>query len=271
MTQKTKEFVWEEEQEEAFQTLKNKLCDAPILSLPEGTENFMVYCGASYKGLGCVLMQRDKVIAYTSRQLKKHEKNYTTHDLELGAVVFALKIWRHYLYGTKCTESLDPEDSGADKMYKDIKEYYWWPGMKKDIALYVGKCLTCSKVKAEHQKPSGLLQQPEIPVWKWEQITMDFVTSLPRTTRGHDSIWLVVDRLTKKPLEFQIGDNVLLKVSPWKGMIRFVKRGKLNPRYIGPFKVLKRIGPVAYRLELQYELSGIHDVFHVSNLKKMLN
>ncbi|GKA71827.1 hypothetical protein Tco_0778043 [Tanacetum coccineum] len=86
---------------------------------------------------------------------------------------------------------------GADKMYKDVKEYYWWPGMKKDIALYVGECLTCAKVKAEHQKPSGLLQQPEIPVWKWEQITMDFVTNLPRTTRGHDSIWVVVDRLTK--------------------------------------------------------------------------
>ncbi|GJR36066.1 putative reverse transcriptase domain-containing protein [Tanacetum coccineum] len=107
LTQKTKEFVWEEEQEEAFQTLKNKLCDAPILSLPEGTENFVVYYDASHKGLGCVLMQRDKVIAYASRQLKKHEKNYITHDLELGAVVFALKIWRHYLYGTKCTVFTD--------------------------------------------------------------------------------------------------------------------------------------------------------------------
>ncbi|GJS30992.1 putative reverse transcriptase domain-containing protein [Tanacetum coccineum] len=104
MNRKTKEFVWEEEQEEAFQTLKNKLCDAPILSLPEGTENFVVYCDASHKGLGCVLMQKDKVIAYASRQLKKHENNYTTHDLERGAVVFALKIWRHYLYGTKCFE-----------------------------------------------------------------------------------------------------------------------------------------------------------------------
>ncbi|GJR92802.1 putative reverse transcriptase domain-containing protein [Tanacetum coccineum] len=81
----------------------------------------------------------------------------------------------------------------ADKMYKDVKEYYWWPRMKKDIALYVGKCLTCAKVKAEHQKPSGLLQQPEILVWKSEEIMMDFVTSFPRTTRGHDSIWVVVD------------------------------------------------------------------------------
>ncbi|GJR69020.1 putative reverse transcriptase domain-containing protein [Tanacetum coccineum] len=83
--------------------LKQKLCSAPILALPEGSEDFIVYCDASKKGLGAVLMQREKVISYASRQLKIHEKNYTTHDLELGAVVFALKIWRHYLYGTKCT------------------------------------------------------------------------------------------------------------------------------------------------------------------------
>ncbi|GKB61437.1 putative reverse transcriptase domain-containing protein [Tanacetum coccineum] len=89
------------EQEEAFQTLKNNLCDAPILTLPDGVEDFVVYCDASNQGLGCVLMQRGKVIAYASRQLKTPEKNYTTHDLELGAVVFALKTWRHYIYGTK--------------------------------------------------------------------------------------------------------------------------------------------------------------------------
>nr|GFD08090.1 putative reverse transcriptase domain-containing protein [Tanacetum cinerariifolium] len=83
--------------------LKQKLCSAPILALPEGSKDFIVYCDASNKGLGTVLMQRDKVISYASRQLKIHEKNYTTYDLELGAVVFALKIWRHYLYGTKCT------------------------------------------------------------------------------------------------------------------------------------------------------------------------
>ncbi|GKB83188.1 putative reverse transcriptase domain-containing protein [Tanacetum coccineum] len=86
---------------------------------------------------------------------------------------------------------------GADKMYYDLRDLYWWPGMKKDIALYVSKCLTCSKVKAEHQKPSGLLQQPEIPKWKWENITMDFITKLPRTSSGHDAIWVIVDRLTK--------------------------------------------------------------------------
>ncbi|GKD37616.1 putative reverse transcriptase domain-containing protein, partial [Tanacetum coccineum] len=103
LTQKNKNYIWGEEQESAFQLLKQKLCEAPILALPEGNDDFVVYCDASLQGLGAVLMQREKVIAYASRQLKPHEENYTTHDLELGAVVFALKIWRHYLYGTKCT------------------------------------------------------------------------------------------------------------------------------------------------------------------------
>ncbi|GJS35653.1 putative reverse transcriptase domain-containing protein [Tanacetum coccineum] len=86
---------------------------------------------------------------------------------------------------------------GADKMYYDLRDLYWWPGMKKDIALFVSKCLTCSKVKEEHQKPLGLLQHPGISEWKWENITMDFITKLPRTNNGHDAIWVIVDRLTK--------------------------------------------------------------------------
>ncbi|KAD4982452.1 hypothetical protein E3N88_19123 [Mikania micrantha] len=102
LTQKGKSYEWGPKQEDAFQNLKHMLCNAPILTLPDGNDDFVVYCDASNQGLGCVLMQRGKVIAYASRQLKIHEKNYTTHDLELGAVIFALKIWRHYLYGTKC-------------------------------------------------------------------------------------------------------------------------------------------------------------------------
>ncbi|GJU46407.1 putative reverse transcriptase domain-containing protein [Tanacetum coccineum] len=98
LIQKKVAFEWGDKQEATFQTLKDKLCSAPILALPQGTKNFIVYCDASHKGLGAVLMQNEKVIAYASRQLKIHERNYTTHDLELGAVVFALKIWRHYLY-----------------------------------------------------------------------------------------------------------------------------------------------------------------------------
>nr|GEU32206.1 putative reverse transcriptase domain-containing protein [Tanacetum cinerariifolium] len=102
LTQKSVKFDWGEKEEAAFQTLKEKLCSAPILALPEGSENFVVYCDASHKGLCMVLMQKERVIDYASRQFKIHEKNYTTHDLELGAVVFALKMWRHYLYGVKC-------------------------------------------------------------------------------------------------------------------------------------------------------------------------
>ncbi|GKC67875.1 putative reverse transcriptase domain-containing protein [Tanacetum coccineum] len=295
--EKNKKYIWGENQESAFQLLKQKLCEAPILALAEGNDDFVVYCDASHQGLGAVLMQREKVIAYASRQLKPHEENYTTHDLELGAVVFALKIWRHYLYGTKCTvftdhkslqhildqkelnmrqrcwlelladydceilyhpgkanvvaaqteaikeenikaENLQGMDKafevrpdgtrciknrswlplfvnlrdlimyeshkskysinpGFDKMYRDLKKLYWWPNMKAIIAEYVGKCLTCSRVKVECQKPSGLLIQPEIPIWKWERITMDFVTKLPKTSNRHDTIWVIIDRLTK--------------------------------------------------------------------------
>ncbi|GKA62190.1 putative reverse transcriptase domain-containing protein [Tanacetum coccineum] len=101
LTQKKVKFHWGDKAETTFQLIKQKLCSAPILALPEGSKDFIVYCDASIKGLGAVLMQREKVIAYASRQLKIHEKNYTTHDLELGAGVFALKIWRHYMYGTK--------------------------------------------------------------------------------------------------------------------------------------------------------------------------
>ncbi|GJT20429.1 putative reverse transcriptase domain-containing protein [Tanacetum coccineum] len=263
LTQKKVAFEWGDKQEAAFQTLKNKLCSAPILALPQGAENFIIYCDASHKGLGAVLMQNEKVIAYASRQLKIHEKNYTTHDLELGAVVFALKIWRHYLLDlpeqilNAQTEAQKPENRknedvggvirkdipkeklepradgtlclngrswlpcygdlrtvimheshkskysihpGSDKMYQDMKKLYWWPNMKADIATYVSKCLTCARVKAEHQRPSGLLVQPEIPQWKWDNITMDFITKLPKSSQGYDTIWVIVDRLTKSTI-----------------------------------------------------------------------
>ncbi|KAD2805367.1 hypothetical protein E3N88_38744 [Mikania micrantha] len=103
LTHKENKFEWGEKQEASFSLLKQKLCIAPILSLPEGSDDFVIYCDASKQGLDCVLMQLQKVIAYASQQLKVHENNYNTHNLELGAVVFALEIWRHYLYGTKCT------------------------------------------------------------------------------------------------------------------------------------------------------------------------
>ncbi|GJT10837.1 putative reverse transcriptase domain-containing protein [Tanacetum coccineum] len=292
-----KKYIWGEDQESTFQLLKQKLYEALILALQEGNDNFVVYCDASHQGLGAVLMQRENDIAYASRQLKPNKENYTTHDLELGAVVFAPKIWRHYLYGNKCTvftdhkslqhilvqkelnmrqrhwlelladydckicyhpgkanvvpdalsrkerikplrvrsllmtihlklpsqilkaqtEALKEENikaknlRGMDKafevhsdgtrcstkMYQDLKKLYWWPNMKVIIAKYASKCLTCSRVKAECQKPSGLLIQPEIPMWKWERIIMDFVTKLPKTSSGHDIIWVIIDRLNK--------------------------------------------------------------------------
>nr|GEW36441.1 putative reverse transcriptase domain-containing protein [Tanacetum cinerariifolium] len=213
---------------------------------------------------------------------------------------------------------------GSEKIYQDLKPLYSWPNMKADIPTCVSKCLTCAKVKAKHQKPSGLLQQPENPVWKWQIITMYFVSGLPRTLSGYDTNWVIVDRLTKSthflPLKKtdsmekltqlylkeivythgvpvsiisdrdshftsrfwrsllealgmnldMIGDMVLLKVSPWKGVVRFGKRKKLGPRCIGPFRIIARLGHVAYTLELPEELKGIHSTFHVSNLKKCL-
>ncbi|KAI3790904.1 hypothetical protein L2E82_04323 [Cichorium intybus] len=310
-------------------------------------EDMMVYCDASISGLGAVLMQRGRVIAYASRQLKPHEANYPTHDLELGAVVFALKIWRHYLYGVKCTIYTDHKslkylmdqanlnmrhriwldvlkdydcdihyhpgkanvvadalsrkvagaplwgiclkmtvvtpllelirkaqveasksenkkgerimgqlaaivkDSrdlltcheriwvpklgevrqtlleeahqskfsihlGATKMYRDLHEYYWWPGMKSEVAWFVERCMTCRRVKAEHQRPHGRLQPLEIPEWKWEHITMDFITKLPRTPRHMETIWAIVDRLTKSahflPIQETFSAKELAKV-----------------------------------------------------------
>ena len=549
-------------------------------------------------------MQHGKVIAYASRQLRKHEKNYPTHDLELAVVVHALKIWRHYLYGVhvdiytdhkslqyifkqkelnlrqrrwlellkdydvdilyhpgkanvvadalsrKSMGSLtdvqperrdmvqeiqqlsslgvrlaNSEDSGVSirevaessiidevkrhqykdpilaqyrdaalqkektpfkvtpdgvlryegrlcvpdtaglrrqvmgeahsarysihpgstKMYHDLRCLYWWDSMKKDIAEFVAQCPNCQQVKIEHQKPGGLLQEIEIPTWKWEMINMDFITGLPRTQRKYDSIWVIVDRLTKsahflpvrttysaedyarlyvreivrlhgvptsiisdrgaqftanfwrsfqkglgtqvnlstafhpqtdgqaertiqtledmlraciidfkgswddhlpliefaynnsyhssiqmapyealygrkcrspigwfdvgetkligpdviqqavdkvkliqerllaaqsrqksyadnqrRDLEFQIGDWVFLKVSPMRGVMRFGRKGKLSPRYIGPYQIVRRIGKVAYELDLPSDLEAVHPVFHVSMLRKCI-
>ncbi|GJX59932.1 putative reverse transcriptase domain-containing protein [Tanacetum coccineum] len=401
LTQKNKKYVWGVEQEEAFHTLKSKLCNAPILSLPDGVEDFVVYCDASNQRLGYVLKQRGKrhylygtkSVIYTDHKSLQHifdqkelnmrqrrwielfsdyecEIRYHPGKENMVAVALSRKERENLL-----TEKLHGLDQQMERKEDEslyfmdhiwvllAGDMYWWPGMKRDIATYVSKCLTCSKVKAKHQRPSSLLQQPEIPEWKWDKITMDFITKLPKTKSGHDTIWVIVDRLTKsahflamredysterlaklyidkivsrhgvpvsvisdrdgqftsrcwqtvqkalgtrldmsityhpqidgqmlikeklkaakdrqksytdnrrKPLESEVGDHVLLKVLPWKGVIRFGKRGKLALRYVGPFEILERIGPVAYRLRLPEELSSVHDTFHVSNLKKCL-
>ncbi|GJR26578.1 putative reverse transcriptase domain-containing protein [Tanacetum coccineum] len=176
--------------------IETEIGSAPKVTLPSGSGGFQIYSDASKKGLGCVLMQHGKVIAYASRQLKPYEVNYPTHDLELDASVFALNRSGDTLYG----EALIKEAQGtmvSTKMYRDLKQYFWWNGMKQDVATFVSKCMTCQQVKIEHQRASGLLQPLEIPMWKWDEISMDFVTGLPTTQKRHDAIWVVVDRLTK--------------------------------------------------------------------------
>ncbi|KAI3776586.1 hypothetical protein L1987_46372 [Smallanthus sonchifolius] len=331
LTHKGKPYEWGPKQEEAFQTLKQKLCNAPILTLPDGDDDLVIYCDASNQGLGCVLMQRGKVIAYASRQLKIHEKNYTTHDLELGTVVFALKIWRHYLYGMKCMVFTDhkslqhifnqKELSMGQRRWVELLNDYdceirYHPGkanvQPNGLLYYLNRIwvpdrddLRTFLMNEAHKTRYSI--HPEIPVWKWENLAMDFITKLPRTSSGYDSLWVIMDRLTKSahflpiredyrveklariyideivshhgvPLNIisdrdarftsrfwqslqtalgtrldlstayhpqtEVGDLVLLKVSPWKGVIHFGKKGKLTPRYVGPFKILERIGKV---------------------------
>ncbi|KAK8616657.1 hypothetical protein V6N13_116627 [Hibiscus sabdariffa] len=316
LLRKDQPFEWSEDRQRSFDKLKQALTHTPVLIQPEPGKEFTVYSDASHSGLGCVLMQGNNVVAYASRQLKPHELNYPTHDLELAAIVFALKIWRHYLYGKKChmftdhkslkylltqkylnlrqrrwmkllkdydlvidyhpgkanvvadalsrklnsewkllselqvqsdlvsrireLQRMDPElqkiadnlnakhnsdftvksdgllylkdrmcvpndevlrkemldeahkssfsiHPGSVKMYKDLKPLHWWPGMKSAITDYVSRCLTCQKVKVEHRAPTGLLQPLKFPQWKWERITMDFVSGLPVTPRKNDS------------------------------------------------------------------------------------
>nr|GEW76304.1 putative reverse transcriptase domain-containing protein [Tanacetum cinerariifolium] len=351
-------FDWGDKQKASFQLLKQKLCSVPILALPEGAENIVAYCDASHKGLGAVLMQREKTEAKKPENLKKEDVGGSWLPCygDLRALIM------HESHKSKY--SVHP---GSDKMYEDLKQLYWWPNMKADISTY-------------------------------DNITIDFVTKLPKTSSGYDTIWVIVDILTKafqkalgtrldmstayhpetdgqsertiqtledmlracvidfgkcwerhlplvefsynnsyhasikatpfealygrkcrshvywaevgdtqltgpeiiqettekivqikqrlqaahdrqksyadvrrKPLEFQVSDKVMLKISPWKGVVHFGKRGKLNPRYIGPFKVLAKVGTFAYRLELPQQLSRVHSTFYVSNLKKCLS
>ncbi|GJW66168.1 putative reverse transcriptase domain-containing protein [Tanacetum coccineum] len=271
LTQKGIKFDWGEKEENAFQLIKQKLCSAPILALPEGSEDFVVYCDASHKGLGDVLMQREKVIAYASRQLKVHEKNYITYDLELGSVVFALKIWRHYLYGTRCTMFTDHKSL---QHILDQKEFNMrqrrWLELLSDYDFDIRYLLESKQAQLEAQKPENLVNEDvggiirrdiprerleprvdgtlclhsrswipcygdlrsvimhestrskteqikgpfeimlvitEIPKWKWDNITMDFITKLPRSSQGFDTIWVIVDRLTKFAHFLPIRDN----------------------------------------------------------------
>lgn len=615
LTRKGVPFLWTDTCEKSFQELKHRLTTAPVLVIPVRGGKLVVYTDACGTGLGAVLMQDGKVVAYASRQLRPHEVRYATHDLELAAIVFALKMWRHYLFGEKfelftdhkslkylktqkdlnmrqqrwmefleqfdfdlsyhpgkanlvadalsrqgdatpemtagrkalilamireyrdleslaqfdisftveaksgrevamlgaltvrpmlieeivsaqawdrfacrtvdalivddmdgCTSEWtvgsdgglrfhgrlfvpDAHDlrkrvmdeahhskltihPGGNKMYQDMRRMYWWPGMKKDVGCFVAQCAICQRVKAEYQRPSGLYQPLSIPEWKWDAISMDFVVGFPRSPRGNECVWVIIDRLTKSghfipvkakrdaeylakkyvsqvvryhgvpqhivsdrdplfastfwqalqkalgtkhsmstayhpqtdgqterlnlvmedmlracvldypgswedhlalvefaynnsyhssigmaPFEalygrpcrspscwlesgdrallgpdlvrdttervelikrrmkqaqdrqksyadgkrkhavFSIGDMVYLKISPMRGVMRFGFKGKLSPRYVGPYPIIGVVGPVAYRVQLPENLAGVHNVFHVSMLR----
>nr|GEX97992.1 hypothetical protein [Tanacetum cinerariifolium] len=325
----------------AFHTLKDELCNTPVLALSDGPEDFVVYYDASRIGLGCVLTQRGKRnylygtnnVIYTDhkslkhifsqKELKMQQRHwielFSDYDCEINyhpgkanvvadalsrkervkpkrvrAINIALQLSIKDRILSAQKEAVDEFaglQKGADKIYYDLRDRYWWPRMKKDTVEY-----------------------------KWEGIAMDFVTKLPRTSSGHDTIWVIVDQLTKsahflptredykmdrlarlylneigarhesvvrqlcrlrlekksyadqrrKPLEFSVGDYVFLKVSPWKGVVRFWKKGKLAPRFVGPFEIVEKVGHVAYQLYLAEKLNGVHDTFHVLNLNKCL-
>nr|GEX44909.1 putative reverse transcriptase domain-containing protein [Tanacetum cinerariifolium] len=258
LTQKNTRYNSCEEQERAFQILKDKLCNAPVLALLD----------ASCLGLGCVLMQRAKVPLMSDvRTLimdEAHKSKYFVHP-------------------------------GADKMYYDLRDMYWWPGIKKDVALYVlntggirnpvrheydlpfiDRCIRCAPFEALYGRKcrspilwaeirKGQLIEPEIVQETTKKISQ--IKDRLKTVRDRQKIYADKKR---KPLEFKEGDHVLLKVSPWKGVARFGKKGKLAPRLVGPFEITERISLVACRLRLPQELNNVHDTFHVSNLKKCL-
>nr|GFA07779.1 putative reverse transcriptase domain-containing protein [Tanacetum cinerariifolium] len=142
---------------------------------------------------------------------------------------------------------------GSDKMYQDMKKLYWWPNMKANVATYVSKCLTCARVKAEHQRPSGLLAEvgeAQLTGLELIQETTEKIVLIKQRIQAAKDRQKSYANLKRKPMEFEVEDKVILKVSPWKGVVRFGKRGKMNPRYVGPFKVLAKVGKVAYKLEL---------------------
>nr|GEU77859.1 putative reverse transcriptase domain-containing protein [Tanacetum cinerariifolium] len=253
LTQKCNTFDWGEEQELAFQTLKDRFCNAPVLALPDGPEDFMVYCDASGLGLGCVLMQRGKVIAYTSRQLKIHEKNYTTHDLELGAMVFDLKIWRHYLYGTKSViytdhKSLQHIFSQKELNMKERVKPKRVRAMNMTLQSSIKDRILASRKEAM-DKSAGF-RKCHSPIM-WAEVREGQLIGPELVQEPNEKISQIKNRLKavrdrhnsyadkrRKPLEFSVGDFVLLKVPPWKGVLRFGKKGNLTPR-AREFKKLK--------------------------------
>ncbi|XP_061947386.1 uncharacterized protein LOC133670792 [Populus nigra] len=216
LTRKNIRWEWSKKCEESFQELKRRLTTAPVLILPSKTEGFVVYSDASRKGLGCVLMQYGKVVAYASRQLKTHEVNYPVHDLELAAVVFSLRVWRHYLYGSQVQIFTDHKSLKYLMLQKELNmRQRRWVELIKDydciIDYHPGKAnvvvdALSRKDKVIKSGPTTWNEETMMElkrlgaILSWEMITMDFVSGLPRGKRGNDAIWVIVDRLTKSAL-----------------------------------------------------------------------
>nr|GEY14652.1 hypothetical protein [Tanacetum cinerariifolium] len=307
------------EEEEAFQTLKQKLCSAPILALPEGTENFIVYCDASLKGFGAVLMQREKIelLSDYDCEIRYHPgKGNVVADslsrkdrepLRVRSLVMMVHINLPEKILEAQTEAMKEENVkaknlrrgirdmimheshkskysihlGSDKMYQDLKKLYWWPNMKADIATF-----TDSIEKLAQQYLKEIVYGHEVPVSIisdrdslftsrfWETLQKALGTQLNLSTAYHPETDSQSERMIQT-LEDMLRACVIDFGNSWDrhlplGVIHFGKRGKLCPRYIGPLEIIKRIGPVAYKLELPEKLHGIHNTFHVSNLKKCL-
>ncbi|GJZ28394.1 putative reverse transcriptase domain-containing protein [Tanacetum coccineum] len=343
LTQKKVAFEWGDKQEAAFQTLKNKLCSAPILALHQGDENFIVYCDASYKGLGAVLMQNEKRnYLYRTKCTVFIDHKSLQHLLDQKELNMRQRRWLQLLNDYGCEIRYHPGKANIVADALSRKERIK-PLRVRALVMTIGLNLPKQILEAqiEAQKPENIKKEDvggmirkDIPKEKLEPhanrtLCLNGRSWLPcygdlRTVIMHDyhvSIkaapfealysrkcrspvcWAEVgqvqltgpemvqettekvihikqrmqaarDRqksyadLKCKPIEFQVRDIVMLKVSPWKGVVRFGIRGKLNPRYVGPFKVLEKVGSVAYKLELPQELSRVHNTFHVSNLKK---
>ncbi|GJV30847.1 putative reverse transcriptase domain-containing protein [Tanacetum coccineum] len=252
----------------AFQLLKQKLCSAPILlALPEGSEDFIAYCDASKKDWTlCWIAKEKRLISYASCELKIHEKNYTTHDLELRAVVFALKIWRHYLYGTKCTVFTDHKSLQhiLDQKELNMRQRRWKerePLRVRALVMTIGLDLPKQILKAQTKarNPENIKKEDVGGILVKNSKDPEKLTTKKLEPRTDGTLclngrsWLPCYGDLRTVIMHD-GDKVMLKVLPWKGVVRFGKRWKLNPRYAGPFKVLKKVGTVAYKLEIPQEL-----------------